>query len=120
MILVDTSVWIDHLHDFDADLDAALEHDDVVTHPLVIGELAVGRLQDRAATLGAIGELAWLEPATHAEALSLIETRQLHGRGLSFTDVHLLASTLLVPGTRLLTRDRRLKAIAAELGVAHA
>jgi len=118
MILVDTSVWIDHLHQAERALAAALDDGEVVTHPFVIGELAVGRLRDRAGVLGALGEMPWLPSVGHGDALELIERRDLHGRGLGFIDIHLLASVLISPGARLWTRDRRLRAVAEELDAA--
>jgi predicted nucleic acid-binding protein len=117
VILVDTSVWVRHLRDGDARLAAALERAEVWTHPWVIGELSCGRLSDRAAVLGLLRALPSTPVASVDEALALIERRSLMGRGIGWVDVHLLASALLA-GTRLWTRDRRLAAVAAELGVA--
>ena len=119
MILVDTSVWIDHLHHGDGRLSAALERAEVLTHPLVIGELACGRLRNRAAILALLGSLPTAPSASDGEALALIERRALMGRGLGFIDVHLLAAAALDGAARLWTRDRRLAAAAAELAVAY-
>jgi predicted nucleic acid-binding protein len=116
-MLVDTSVWVRHLRDGDANLATALERAEVWTHPWVIGELACGRLSDRASVLGLLRALPSTPVAGVDEALALIERRALMGRGIGWVDVHLLASALLA-GTRLWTLDRRLAAAAAELGVA--
>ena len=116
-MLVDTSVWVRHLREGDAYLAAALERAEVWTHPWVIGELACGRLADRATVLGHLRALPTTPVASVDEALALIERRALMGRGIGWVDVHLLASALLV-GTRIWTLDGRLGAVAAELGVA--
>ena len=86
-------------------------------HPFVIGELACGRLVDRAVVLEQLGDLPQAPVATHAEALAFVDARALMGRGLGYVDVHLLASAALGHETRLWTRDRRLAEVAAELGL---
>lgn len=117
MILVDTSVWIDHLHRVDPSLVALLERNDVVVHPMVIGELASGTISDRERFLGLLSALPEATEATHAEVLKFVAERKLHGKGLSLVDAYLLASAVLSPNTRLWTRDRRLAAAAADLGL---
>jgi predicted nucleic acid-binding protein len=117
MMLVDTSVWVRHLRDGDAHLATALERVEVWTHPWVIGELACGRLLDRAIVLGLLRALPTTPVASVDEALALVERRSLMGRGIGWVDVQLLASALLA-GIRIWTLDRRLVAVAAELGVA--
>lgn len=119
MILVDTSVWVDHLREGDARLAAALDKGTVCTHPFVLGELACRNLRNRREVLDHLARLPVLPVATHAEALALIERRALMGRGIGYVDVHLLGSVLLDGTARLWTRDRRLHGVAAELGVAH-
>lgn len=118
MILADTSVWIDHLRRGDATLAAELEQGRVLVHPIVIGELACGTLRWRAAVLGLLRDLPAAPVATDDEALAFIESRRLTGQGIGYADVHLLASTVLAPGTRLWTRDRRLDRLARSIGVA--
>ena len=118
MILVDTSVWVDHLRRGDAALVALLERSAVVMHPFVLGELACGSLQDRSAVLGLLRDLPAAEVATSSEVLHCIERHALHGRGIGYVDVHLLASVLLMPGAALWTRDRRLHQVADLLGCA--
>jgi len=117
MILVDTSVWIDHLHRGDAGLAAALDEGLVLLHPMVLGELACGSLRNRAAILRLLNQLVPAPQATHAEVLALIEHRALMGRGIGYIDAHLLAATALAGTARLWTRDRRLAAVAAELSM---
>lgn len=117
MILVDTSVWIDHLHRADVVLTEALETSHVAQHPMVCGELALGSMRDRRRFLTLIGNLPQIQSATHEEVMFMVEDRNLHGQGLSLVDAHLLAATLLTSGTRLWTRDKRLKRASMELGV---
>ena len=118
MILVDTSIWIDHLHRTEPDLVAVLEEAEVCLHPMIIGELALGSLRDRSAILTMIADLPAVPVATHAEVLQLIESNALYGTGLSLVDAHLLATLRLTEATKLWTRDRRLHSAARQLGVA--
>jgi predicted nucleic acid-binding protein len=118
--LVDTSVWVDHLRRGDAGLVALLERAAVVMHPFVVGELACGNLQDRASILELLQDLPAAAVASSDEALMFIERHGLHGRGIGYVDVHLLASVALMPGARLWTRDARLRKTADLLGCAHA
>lgn len=119
MILVDTSVWIDHLRHGDAELTAALQAGQVDMHPFVVGELACGSLRARAEVLGLLQALPQLPMATEKEVLFFMDTHALMGRGIGYVDMHLLAAVQL-GAKRLWTRDKRLHAIAAELGLAHA
>jgi hypothetical protein len=105
MILVDTSIWVDHLRRSDAVLAAALNANVVAIHPFVIGELACGLLKSRA--------------ATDEEVLDFLDRHRLMGRGLGYIDAHLLAATALHGDARLWTRDRRLKRVAVEMALAH-
>lgn len=118
MILVDTSVWIDHFRATDGRLVDLLERDEVCSHPFVVQELALGHLKDRAPVLGSLVELRSLSVLAPQEVLSLIDVRRLYGTGLSLVDVHLLGATLVTPGARLWTKDKRLRAVAGEAGVA--
>jgi len=117
-MLVDTSVWIDHLRQGDQQLAAALNAGDVLMHPMVLGELACGNLQHRQATLRLLQQLPAAIVATHDEALRFIENQRLMGRGIGSVDAHLLASAALTPDTQLWTRDTRLATIARELSLA--
>jgi predicted nucleic acid-binding protein len=119
MMLVDTSVWIDHLRRSDAELAAMLLEGQVLVHPWVAGELACGNLQDRKLVLGLLQSLPLAPVASAGEVLFFIEQHALMGRGIGYVDVHLLAAARLA-GTRLWTRDRRLVVVADELGMAYA
>ena len=118
MMLVDTSVWIDHLRQGDAELAAALQAGQVGAHPFVVGELACGNLRARAEVLGLLQSLPPLAVATDKEVLFFMDEHALMGRGIGYVDVHLLASARL-GGALLWTRDQRLHAIATELGLAY-
>lgn len=120
MILVDTSVWVDHLRDGAPALAAALQQGSVLMHPYVLGELACGNLKNRGEVLRLLGELPAAPMATDPEALDYIERRALMGRGIGYLDVHLLASVALAGTARLWTRDKRLAAVAADLKLAYA
>lgn len=117
MILVDSSVWIDHLRVGDAALAERLELGIVLGHPFVLGELACGRLRNRSEILMLLADLPQAVPAADAEVLAMIERHRLMGRGIGYVDAHLLASTLLTPEAALWTRDRRLANIARDLGI---
>jgi predicted nucleic acid-binding protein len=118
VILVDTSVWVDHLRAGDAALAELLERASVLMHTFIIGEIACGRLSDRASTLGLLQDLPAATVAEPDEILRFIEHRKLHGRSIGYVDAHLLASAAIA-GAKLWTRDRRLRAVAGDLALAH-
>ncbi len=118
MILVDTSVWIDHLRCKDERLAMLLSQSEVCMHPMIWGELACGSLNNRKVLLQLWQNLPGLAQASHAEAMYCLEQRQLMGKGIGYVDLHLLTAALLLPGTLLWTRDKRLQGIAKELGCA--
>jgi predicted nucleic acid-binding protein len=117
VILVDTSVWIDHLRTADAVLGRLLEENRVLTHPFVIGELAIGHLKPRASVLRELQDLPQALTARDDEGLDFVERERLFGLGLGYIDAHLLASVRLTPGSTLWTRDRQFMAVAARLAV---
>ncbi|MCP9798997.1 type II toxin-antitoxin system VapC family toxin [Cyanobium sp. Lug-B] len=116
MILVDTSVWVDHFRSGLPRLATRLQDGEVLIHPWVMGELACGNLRDRVQVLGLLQGLPAAVVASDAEVLLLIERDQLMGRGIGYVDVHLLASARL-SRCRLWTQDRRLAAVAEEQGL---
>lgn len=117
-VLVDTSVWVGHLRSGSQPLAALLTGEQVLAHPMVIGELACGQLQRRREILTWLAELPGASVATHTEVLQLIDNHALMGRGIGYNDAHLLAATVLSAPARLWTLDRRLGALAEHLGVA--
>ena len=118
MILVDTSIWVDHLRRTDSALAGLLGTGSVMTHPFVIGELALGALQQRKVILGALRNLPSATMATDDEVLRFIDDASLAGLGIGYIDAHLLSATRLTPGTLLWTRDKRLAAVAGRLSLA--
>lgn len=117
MILVDTSIWIDHLHETDAVLVKLLEAGAVCSHSMIIGEIAMGTIRRRSEVLIFLSDLPQAAAAGHDEAMVLVEQRKLYGRGLSLVDAHLLAAVIMTPETSLWTRDRRLSETAKDLGI---
>lgn len=116
MILVDTSVWIDHLRKPEVRLQELLEIDEVVTHPFVRLELALGSIANREKFLSDLALLPQVPVAEADELFSLLELRKLYRRGIGVTDLHLVASALFDKSLSIWTRDRRLGEIAEELG----
>ena len=117
-LLADSSVWIDHLHEADEELNRALRAKQIYVHQAVIGELACGTLARRAEVLTRLIVLPELPDATFSELLALVDRRKLWGRGLSWVDVQLLGAVLLA-GAKLWTHDRPLQRVAKELGVVY-
>lgn len=116
MTLVDSSVWIDHFRRPNVRLAALLESGECEMHDAVLGELACGKLPQRAETLSLLGSLPRVRPASAGEAMLLIERARLQGLGLGWTDVILLASALTAR-TTLWTLDERMASCAKRLGV---
>ena len=118
MILVDTSVWVDHLRASDEMLVGLLDAGMVLAHPFVVGELALGTLAQRGIVLDALSDLPQAIVATDAEVLNFIDRHKLFGRGVGYIDIHLLAAVRLTAGAELWTRDKRLHAVAVQLSLA--
>jgi predicted nucleic acid-binding protein len=118
MILVDTSVWIDHLCAGDQNLVTLLDSSQVLTHPFVIGELACGNLHKRDNVLRLLDDLPQAPVASHEEVLHFIESNKLMGQGVGYIDTHLLASAALADTALIWTRDQRLQKIARKLELA--
>lgn len=117
MVIADTSVWVDHLRHGNGTLAALLDDGEVLAHPFVIGELACGHLKNRAEILQLLCQLPPAAEATDDETLALIEERRLMGRGIGFVDAHLLAAAALTPFAHLWTLDKRLAAVATDIGL---
>lgn len=116
MLLVDTSVWVEHLRHGLPALAARLELEEALGHPFVLGELALGRLRRRTEILELLRTLPQARVASEAEVLRLVEQRDLAGSGLGWVDAHLAASALL-SSARIWTLDRRLGVVADQLGI---
>jgi predicted nucleic acid-binding protein len=118
MVLVDTSVWVEHLRQGSNQLADLLNRGQVLSHPFVLGELALGSLQQRAKVLDALQNLPQVHLGSADEVLRFIGVNALHGMGIGYVDVHLLASVRLTPDSVLWTLDKRLAVAATSLGVA--
>ena len=119
MILVDTSVWADHLRRGHPGLVELLERSIVMMHPFVVGEIACGSLHNREPILELLQGLAAAAVAEEGEVLRFIENHVLHGKGIGHVDDHLLASVALTDGARIWTRDKKLRLAAQMIGCAH-
>jgi len=117
VILVDTSVWIDHLRYGDSTLANLLNTGRVLAHPFVIGELALGNLQQRDVILNTLNDMPRAKIATDEEVLAFINQNKLYGLGIGYIDAHLLTSVRLTPGSLLWTQDKRLCTAANRLGL---
>jgi len=120
VILVDTSIWIDHLRTGEPELSELLRDGQVLVHPWVTGELALGHLSRRSEILGLLQNLPQAIVATDDEVLTFIDKRHLFGLGIGYVDAHLLAATTLTTAARLWTRDKRLAVVAVQHGLARA
>lgn len=118
MILVDTSVWVDHLRAGDETLSALLTGSRVLMHPSVLGELACGNLRNRDEVLGLLRDLPRVTVASDEEVLFFIERHTLIARGIGYVDAHLLAAVALDGVAQLWTRDKRLRSVAETLSLA--
>ena len=118
MILVDTSVWVDHLRRDDKRLAGLLDTGGILSHTFVIGELALGDLRQRDLVLATLQDLPQASVATDREVLHFIGRHALFGLGIGYVDAHLLASVRLTAGATLWTRDKRLLGVAERLGLA--
>jgi predicted nucleic acid-binding protein len=118
VILVDTSVWINHLRTTNNRMRSLLFDKEVLIHPFIIGELAVGNLHPRDEMLALLKALPAIGVAGDDEVLELIEQHRLFGRGVGYVDAHLLTAARLAAGTLLWARDRRLHDAANQLGLA--
>lgn len=116
MLLVDTSVWVEHLRSGAVGLEKLLDNSQVVCHPFIIGELACGNLKNRAQILSLLETLPSAQLAEHEEVMRFIETNKLMGKGLGYIDIHLLVSAVFT-GIPLWTLDKRLNKSSAVLGI---
>lgn len=119
MILVDTSVWVDHLRHGNRMLVDVLNNGKVLMHPFVLGEISLGQLKPRATILQAMGNLPIAQIATDDEVSHLIERHRLFGLGIGYIDAHLLTAVHLTPGSLLWTQDKRLLTVSQKLHIAY-
>ena len=117
MILADTSVWVDHLRSRDPAMERCLNSGQIVMHPFIVAEIALGSLHNRRKRLGEMEALLEVRVAKLNEVRHMIEAHTLYSKGIGLTDAHLIASCLLTLGTQLWTRDGALRKVAKALGI---
>ena len=118
MILVDTSIWIDHFRAADPQLVTLLNKGEVLAHPFVIGEVALGSVAKRADVLRLLDNLPKAISASHDEVMIFIARQRLANTGVGYVDAHLLASAALTPSAALWSRDKTLRAAATRCALA--
>lgn len=119
MVLIDSSIWVDFLQSgHEPQLVQLLGLQEVLTHEMVLGEVAMGSEDQRKNALQLLPLLPMAQVADHVEVMALVDRYRLYGRGVGYVDVHLLTTVVLKPGMLLWTRDKRLQAVAEQLGVA--
>jgi predicted nucleic acid-binding protein len=117
MILADTSIWIDHFRSGNKELEKALNQGQIVIHPCIIAELALGSLRNRRSTLAMLDLLPHLGTVQMAELRHMVEARHLYSLGIGLTDAHLIASVFLNQPTLLWTKDKQLRKVAEAFNV---
>jgi predicted nucleic acid-binding protein len=117
MILADTSIWVEHFRSGNAEMRKQLTNRNIVMHPFIAAELALGSLRDRTKTLAFLDLLPQARVAQLSEVRQMIEARALYSQGIGLMDTHLIASVFLNPPTKLWTRDKRLRSVAETLGI---
>jgi predicted nucleic acid-binding protein len=117
VIIVDRSVWIDHFKDGDPGLAKLLDNGQVLTHPFVIGEIALGSLRQRTTVLDALRNLPQALVAGDDEVMIFIERERLFSTGIGYVDAHLLTAARLTPGALIWTKDRRLRDVSERMKV---
>lgn len=117
MILADTSIWVDYLRGGNLQMEKTLSLGQIVMHPFIVAELALGSLRNRRQRLDELEALLEVKVARLGEVRHMIETRALYSEGISLVDAHLLASCLMTPGTQLWTRDAALAQAGEALGI---
>jgi hypothetical protein len=117
MILADTSIWIDYLRSRDPEMERRLSSGQIVMHPFIVAEIALGSLHNRRKRLENMDALLEVRVAQLHEVRHMIEAHTLYSKGIGLTDAHLIASCLMTPGTQLWTRDGDLKKVAKTLGI---
>ena len=119
IVVADSSVWIDHINQGDAELEALLRRNRIAMHPMIYAEVALGSIVRRKALLAELRELPQIAAVPHVEVVAMIEWLEMFNKGIGYVDAHLLAATHLAHGHLLFTRDKRLKAQAEQLDIAY-
>jgi hypothetical protein len=118
VILADTSIWVDHLRRRNLEMEMRLSQGQILMHPFIVAEIALGSLHDRRKKLDDMEALLEVKVAKLNEVRHMIEAHALYSKGIRLIDAHLIASCLMTPGTQLWTRDGALEKTAKALGIA--
>lgn len=118
MIVVDTSIWADHFSKAREDLSLLVARDEVLQHPFVTGELALGNPANRDAMIATLDALPQAAVREWSDLLDFACQHDLGGTGIGYVDAHLLASTHW-HRARLWSRDKRLATQAERMGLAY-
>ena len=119
MIIIDTSVWIDHIRQPEVEVELLLKRDQALVHPFVIGEPALGNMKRHDEIINALLHMRQAAVAQTDDVLTIIKRHALSGSGIGYVDAHLLASAAMAAGTRIFTRDKRLAKVATALDLAY-
>ncbi len=117
MILADTSIWIDYFRSGNEEMRKLLGNGQIMIHPFLVGELALGSLRERTKILAFLDRLPRVRVARLEEVRQMVESRSLYSQGIGLTDAHLIASVFITPSTRLWTKDKALRRVAEALSV---
>ena len=117
MILADTSIWVDYLRSRNPEMEERLSRGQIVMHPFIVAEMALGSLHNRRTRLDEMESLLEVKVAQLHEVRHMIEAHTLYSKGIGLTDAHLIASCLMTPGTQLWTRDGNMEKVAKALGI---
>ncbi len=117
MILADTSIWVDYLRSRNPEMEERLSRGQIVMHPFIVAEIALGSLHNRRKRLDEMESLLEVKVAQLHEVRHMIEAHTLYSKGIGLTDAHLIASCLMTPGTQLWTRDGNMERVAKPLGI---
>jgi predicted nucleic acid-binding protein len=117
MILADTSIWVDYFRRRNPEMEKRLSRGQIVMHPFVVAEIALGSLHNRRKRLEEMEALLGVKVAQLNEVRHMIEAHTLYSKGIGLTDAHLIASCLMTPGTQLWTRDGAMEKVAKALGI---
>ena len=117
MILADTSIWIDHIRASNPEMEKLLSEAQILMHPFIVAEIALGSLKNRRKKLADLDMLFSVRVARQSEVRHMIEAHTLYAKGIGLMDAHLVASCLLTTGTQLWTRDAKLERVGKALGI---
>ena len=117
MILADTSIWVDFLRSRNPEMEERLNRGQIVMHPFIVAEIALGSLHNRRKRLDEMESLLEVKVAQLQEVRHMIEAHSLYSKGIGLTDAHLIASCLMTPGTQLWARDGNMETVAKALGI---